>query len=72
VAYGGLAAVVAPGVVVASGVPAAAADGASVARASVWWRTSMVEVVERTTGGLMYAAALSARPEEAAPETRVG
>jgi hypothetical protein len=32
----------------------------------------MVEVVERTTGGLMYAAALSARPEEAAPETRVG
>src|SRR5439155_8554230 len=32
----------------------------------------MLDVVERTTGGLMYDAALSATPAEAAPETRAG
>jgi|SRR6266540_5961836 len=72
VVNGGCAPGVVFGVAVGPGVAGAVvAEGAAVARASVWWRTRMLEVVERTTGGVRYAEAPSAMPERA-PERRVG
>src|SRR6266545_2054477 len=69
------AALAAPGVVVGSGsalAAAAVADGASVARASAWWRTRTLGVVERTTDGRRYAADAPVTPDWAAPEAIAG